>query len=46
MNGDRTVDLAGKTAMPGSMKKILGVILILVINLVGVLIIIGIIRKE
>jgi arylsulfatase A-like enzyme len=47
VNGDQIVDLAGKTApMSGSMKKILGVVLILVINLVGILIIIRIIRKE
>lgn len=47
VNGDQIVDLAGKTAaMPGSMKKILGVIMILAINLVGVLVIIRIIRKE
>ncbi len=39
VNGDRTMDLAGKAAIPGSMKKILGVILILVINLAGVAII-------
>jgi hypothetical protein len=33
------MDLAGKGAMPGSSKKILGVILILAINLAGIVII-------
>lgn len=47
VNGDQIVDLAGKTTpMSSNTKKILGVILILVINLVGILIIIRIIRKE
>ena len=47
VNGDQIVDLAGKTTpMSGNTKKILGVIMILTINLVGVLVIIRIIRKE
>jgi hypothetical protein len=39
VNGDAAMDLAGKGAMPGSSKKILGVILILAINLAGIVII-------
>jgi hypothetical protein len=45
VNGDAAMDLAGKMAMPGSMKKILGVILILAINLVGIALIIRIWKK-
>jgi hypothetical protein len=39
VNGDAAMDLAGKGAMPGGTKKILGVILILAINLAGIVII-------
>jgi 2,3-bisphosphoglycerate-independent phosphoglycerate mutase len=47
VNGDQTMDLAGKTApMSGNSRTILGVILILAINLIGVWVIIRIIRKE
>ena len=46
MNQDQRLDLAGKAALPSNTKKILGVILILAINLVGILVIIRIIRKE
>jgi len=47
MNGDRTLDLTEKTAPPlGGMKKIVGVILILVINLIGAAVIVWIWRKE
>lgn len=45
VNGDAAMDLAGKTGLPGGIKKILGVILILAINLVGTAIIIRILRK-
>jgi len=45
VNGDATMDLAGKAAMPGGSKKILGVILILAINLAGIAIIVRIWRK-
>jgi hypothetical protein len=47
VNGDQTMDMAGKTApMSGNTKRILGVIMILTINLVGVVVILRIIRKE
>ena len=46
VNQDQRLDLADKAALPNNTKRILGVILILVINLVGVLVIIRIIRKE
>jgi hypothetical protein len=46
VNGDAALDLKGKTATPGSTKKILGVILILAINLVGIAIIFRIWKKE
>ncbi len=45
MNGDAAMDLAGKAGLPGGIKKILGVILILAINLAGTAIIIRILRK-
>ena len=45
VNGDVAMDLAGKTATSGGMKKILGVILILAINLVGIALILRIWRK-
>lgn len=47
MNGDRTLDLTEKAAPPlGGMKKMIGVILILIINLIGAAVIIWIWRKE
>jgi hypothetical protein len=46
MNQDQRLDLAGKATLPSNTKKILGVILILAINLVGIFVIIRIIRKE
>jgi hypothetical protein len=46
VNQDKRLDLAGKAALPSNTKRILGVILILAINLIGVLVIIRIIRKE
>ena len=47
MNGDQTMDLAGKTAAApsGDMKKMIGIILILAINLAGIAIIIRIWKK-
>lgn len=42
VNGDAAMDLAGKAATSGDRKKILGVILILVINLAGIAIILRI----
>ncbi len=47
VNGDQTMDLAGKTATPGGdMKKMIGIILILAINLVGIVLIIRIWKRE
>jgi len=40
------MDLSGKAPFSGDMKKMIGIKLILAINLVGVLVIIRIIRKE
>jgi hypothetical protein len=46
VNGDKTMDLAGKTApMSSNAKKILGVIMILAINLAGLAIIIRIWKR-
>ncbi|MHB8117216.1 MAG: alkaline phosphatase family protein [Methanothrix sp.] len=46
VNGDAKMDLAEKAATSGGMKKILGVILILAINLAGIALIIRIWRKR
>ena len=48
VNGDQTMDLAGKTAAApsGDMKKMIGIILILAINLVGIALIIRIWKRE
>ncbi len=48
VNGDRTMDLAEKTAAApsGDMKKMIGIILILAINLVGIVLIIRIWKKN
>jgi hypothetical protein len=46
VNGNAEMDLSGKAPFGGDMKKMIGIKLILVINLVGVLVIIRIIRKE
>jgi len=40
------MDLAGKTAFSSDMKKMIGIILILAINLVGILLIIRIWKRE
>ncbi|HUS76083.1 MAG TPA: hypothetical protein VMY43_08760 [Methanothrix sp.] len=46
MNGDVAMDLAGKATPLGSgMKKIIGIILILAINLAGIVIMIRIWKK-
>jgi hypothetical protein len=45
VNGMWRIDLAGKTAMLGSTKKIMGAILILTINLVGIALIFRIRKK-
>jgi hypothetical protein len=45
VNGDTAMDRAGKAELPGGIKNILGVILILTINLAGTAIIIRILRK-
>ena len=45
VNGDAAMDLAGKAAPQGDWKRIIGIILILVINLVGIALIIRIWRK-
>jgi hypothetical protein len=46
VNGDRTIDLSGKAALPSDTKKILGVILIVAINLIGILAIMRIIKRK
>lgn len=46
MNWDKTVDLAGKTVPSGEMKRMIGIILILAINLVGIALIIRIWKRE
>jgi len=46
VNGDDTIDLAGKTTMPVGIRRALGVIMILVINLAGMAIILRIWKKE
>jgi arylsulfatase A-like enzyme len=46
MNQDHRLDLADKATLPSNTKRILGVILILAINLVGILVIIRIIRIQ
>ncbi|MEI8002885.1 MAG: alkaline phosphatase family protein, partial [Methanothrix sp.] len=45
VNGDAKMDLAGKAATSGGIKKILGVILILAINIGGIALIVRIRRK-
>ncbi|RQW78100.1 MAG: hypothetical protein EHM14_12860, partial [Methanothrix sp.] len=45
--GNKTLDLTAKTAPPmGGMKKIVGVMLILIINLIGAAVVVWIWRKE
>jgi arylsulfatase A-like enzyme len=46
VNGDQTMDLAGKTAFSSDMKKMIGIILILAINLAGIALIIRIWKRE
>ena len=46
INGDQTIDLNEKKAPWADMKKAIGIILILAINLAGILLIIRIIKKE
>jgi 2,3-bisphosphoglycerate-independent phosphoglycerate mutase len=45
INGDHTLDFTGKAALPGDAKRIIGIILIVIINLVGILLIYRIKRK-
>ena len=45
VDGDKIVDLAGKTAMPAAMRRVLGVVMILIINLAGMAIIMRIWRR-
>jgi len=45
VNGDAAIDLTGKAAPEGDWKRIIGIILILVINLAGIALIIRIWRK-
>ncbi|VVB71501.1 2,3-bisphosphoglycerate-independent phosphoglycerate mutase [uncultured archaeon] len=45
VSGDTSMDLAGKAAPGGEMKKIIGIILILAINLAGIAIIVRIWKK-
>lgn len=45
VNGDVEMDLAGKAAPQGDWKRIIGIILILAINLMGIAIIFRILRK-
>jgi hypothetical protein len=45
MNGDVAMDLAGKAAPQGDWKRIIGIILILVINIGGITIIVRIWKK-
>ena len=45
VNGDKMIDLAGKAATGGDMKKMIGIIIILAINLVGIALIIRIWKK-
>jgi 2,3-bisphosphoglycerate-independent phosphoglycerate mutase len=46
LNGDKMMDLAGKAAPSGDMKKMIGIILILAINLAGIAVIIRIWKRE
>ena len=46
VNGDAAMDLAGKAGLPGGIKKILGTILILAINLAGIALIFRIWKKD
>lgn len=46
VNGDRRIDLGDQGALSGYERKVAGVILIMVINLVGVVLILRIIKKE
>ena len=46
VDGEKTVDLAGKTAMPAAVRRVLGVVMILAINLAGMAIIVRIWRRE
>ena len=46
VKGDQTMDLAGKTAFSSDMKKMIGIILILAINLAGIALIIRIWKRE
>jgi hypothetical protein len=46
INGDQTIYLNEKKAPWADMKKAIGIILILAINLAGILLIIRIIKKE
>jgi 2,3-bisphosphoglycerate-independent phosphoglycerate mutase len=45
INGDLTLEMTGKTAMQNDTKRIIGIILIVAINLIGMLLIFWIIRK-
>jgi hypothetical protein len=46
VNEDLTLEMTGKAALPGDVKRIIGIILIMTINLVGILLIYWIKRKE
>jgi 2,3-bisphosphoglycerate-independent phosphoglycerate mutase len=45
INGDLTLEMTGKAALPGDVKRIIGIILIMTINLTGILLIFWIRRK-
>jgi hypothetical protein len=45
VNGDAAMDLAGKAAPEGDWRKIIGIILILVINLAGIAMILRVWKK-
>jgi hypothetical protein len=45
VNGDAAMNLAGKAAPQGDWKRIIGIILILAINLIGIAIIVRIWKK-
>jgi len=46
VNGDEAVDLAGKAGLAEGWKRIIGIVLILVINMVGIAVLVRIWRKE
>jgi hypothetical protein len=46
VSGDVAVDLAGKAGLAEGWKRIIGIVLILVINMVGIAVLVRIWRKE